>query len=127
MYCNQCGGQNPDDAIYCSFCGTRCKNAPSQNQYGVPAFKDARKNWAAVTSVICGCCSFIVCGIFLSVLAVVFGSMGLSSEKRSLATAGIIIGIIGFVVTVAVIIVVYTTPFGAELLNALKEAYPAIF
>ena len=53
--------------------------------------------------------------------------MGLSSEKRSLATAGIIIGIIGFVVTVAVIIVVYTTPFGAELLNALKEAYPAIF
>ncbi len=57
---------------------------------------DARKNWMAVVGITCSIIGIFVPMIFIP--GIVFSAMGLKSEKRKLAVAGLAIGIIAFIV-----------------------------
>ncbi len=58
---------------------------------------DPSKNWAAIASLPVGIVSLLVAGVLLGPTAIVFGAIGLKSEKKGLAIAGFVIGIIGFI------------------------------
>ncbi len=58
---------------------------------------DPSKNWAAIASLPVGIVSLLVAGVLLGPTAIVFGALGFKSEKKGLAIAGFVIGIIGFI------------------------------
>lgn len=88
MYCPNCSAQNPDFANNCTSCGAPLKS-------GVTASADAPGKGLAIASLVCGIVSFFCFGIVLGILAVVFGGM---------ATAGIVLGVIGLAVYVICLI-----------------------
>lgn len=100
-----------------SYTAPTYNTAPQQQQYqsyqqqpyaSVPQYSapvgDTSKNWAGVTSMITGISSILCCitafgGVILSIAAIVFGVMGLKSQKKGMAIAGLITGCIGIVLS----------------------------
>ncbi len=83
----------------------------AKQQKTTPALKN--KNIFAIISMVLGIASFVFsCCCFLSlpcgIAAIVFGVLGLKSEKRAMAIAGIVIGalsiVISLVVTISIIV-----------------------
>ncbi len=98
MYCPNCNAQNPDYANNCTSCGAPLKS-------GVTASADAPGKGLAIASLVCGIVSFFCFGIVLGILAVVFGGIAKSKGYRGgMATAGIVLGIIGLAVYVICLI-----------------------
>ncbi len=64
---------------------------------------DPSKNWAAIASLPVGIVSLLVAGVLLGPTAIVFGAIGLKSEKKGLAIAGLVLGIIGVIGALIVI------------------------
>jgi len=63
------------------------------------------RSWAGVTALVLGLISMLawllpICGGPTSVTALVLGFMGLSSSRRGLAIAGIVLGGVGLALTV---------------------------
>lgn len=127
MYCNRCGHQNQPGAFYCTNCNAPLEetspsfdsSVPPQNE--IPNYTpypncpysynpypkkpgDPSKNWAAITSLVCGILAFIFCyfsyfDFILAIPAIVFGAIGLKSTKRGLSIAGFVCGIVGTVIS----------------------------
>jgi hypothetical protein len=64
-----------------------------------------RKNWAAVLGIICSILGIVVPIIVIP--GIIFSAIGLKSEKRKLAMAGLIIGIIVFIVQLILFAIAY--------------------
>ena len=89
MVCNNCGANNVDGAYACSTCGAQLNNAAPVAEPG---------KGFAIASLVCGLVSILCCGGILAILAVVFGIIAKKQGSTSgMATAGIIIGGILFV------------------------------
>ena len=63
------------------------------------------RGWMAITSLVLGVlnlCSwfFPICGGPLAIVGVVFGALGLSSNRRGLAIAGLVLSIVGLCLTI---------------------------
>lgn len=107
-FCPNCGTQNADSAQFCEKCGTQLvaqqpvnnqqQNQPT-NQPMVPG------KGFAITSLVCGIVSFFCFAIILGILAIVFGSVAKSKGyKGGMATAGIVLGIVGMALYVLMIL-----------------------
>lgn len=90
MICNNCGTNNMDGAYVCSTCGTPLNNAAPATDPG---------KGMAIASLVCGLVSLLCCGGIVAILAVVFGIIAKKKGSTSgMATAGLILGIVTFVI-----------------------------
>lgn len=126
QYCPSCGRKNDDDADFCQFCGNPMEliQVPSQDrrwqqqQYPQKRFYVPPKNDdGAVTSLILGIASFLVCPIVLAVPAIIVGNTAKSRIAQSggtligdgLATAGIVCGWINVVLSGVLLLIILMT------------------
>ena len=90
--------------------------APQQYPAPVPAgpkpakVGNASKNWAGVMGMILGILSLVLCCIpylspFLGVGGLIFSIMGLKSQKKGMAVAGLITSIIGTIIALIYVII----------------------
>lgn len=111
-FCTRCGTQNPDYATSCSNCGTALTPtaAAPTPAYGAPAPTPVAPvaepgKGLAIASLVCGIVSFFCFGFILGILAVIFGGVAKSKGfTGGMATAGIVLGIIGLATYVILII-----------------------
>ncbi len=107
MFCQQCGEKNPDDSKFCSKCGAalvQTKAAPAPAAPApAPAATGERTSGMAVAALIMGILGFLFFGL-LSILAIIFGAIGISQTNKDprlkgkgMAVAGLVLGIIGIV------------------------------
>ena len=120
MFCSQCGEKNPDDAKFCSKCGTAL--AVAEAPAAAPAPEAAptpppsavaggtRTSGMAIAALIIGIAGFIFFGP-LGILAIIFGAIGISQINRDpnlkgkgMAVAGLVLGIISGVFWIIAII-----------------------
>lgn len=104
MVCNKCGSPINPDATFCTNCGApveaqapQAYNATPVYDAPQPATSDAPPaKGLAVTSMVCGIVSFFCFGIILGALAIIFGGVAKSKgNKGGMATAGIVLGVVG--------------------------------
>lgn len=98
--CPFCAELIQEEAIVCRHCGRTLTTASAYTQ---PQKKD--NSGLAITSLAMGIFSclawlFPICGLPVSVLALIFGIVGLNSSKRNLAIAGIVMSAIGLILTI---------------------------
>jgi len=118
MYCAKCGHQHQDDAIYCVLCGVRVE-APQNNSgqqepkgeafAGLPTQEVAAAESKAVTALIMGIVSivtsFLILGTIAGPMAIANGNgarrlLDDRNHHASIASAGIITGTVGFVISI---------------------------
>ena len=100
MFCNKCGAQLEDNAVFCSNCGTPVVTVPGE----VPAEKP--KNTAALISMILGIASIPLGSLAAAIAAIILSGISKKKGKSTFASVGLITGIIGIVVTVVMIILI---------------------
>ena len=105
-FCTKCGAQNFDEANNCANCGAILAStvgAPVFNNVVVP--QQQRGKGLAIAAMVCGIVSFFCFGVILGILAVIFGGVAKSKGyKGGMATAGIVLGIIGLALYVLTLI-----------------------
>lgn len=127
MVCPNCGSANNDGAKFCIGCGATL-DAP-QAQPAQPAYNSQQNvnyNFSnnqqpaatpgkglGIASLVCGIVSFFCFGFILGLLAVIFGGVAKSKGYRGgMATAGIVLGIIGLAFYVILLII-----YGSAILS----------
>lgn len=112
IYCQKCGAQNADNAQFCVGCGTpfaqQQPNGASQQQYMYQQQQQSNGNvpaqpgkGLAIASMVCGIVSFFCFGVILGILALIFGGIAKSKGyKGGMATAGVVLGVIGLAIYV---------------------------
>jgi hypothetical protein len=121
MICTNCGN-NVSNGQFCETCGQAVANNAgavgqqyaggqqqyaSEQQFAAPQqFQNALKknNSKALAAMILGLCSIVgwfipLFGYPLTVLAIIFGVIGLKSEKKGQAVAGLILGAVFLIFT----------------------------
>ena len=123
MYCNKCGAQNPDGAVFCTKCGSNLNqvtpvstNPPpvtpvTVNVQGAAATQpvqatQTRTSGLAIASLVLG-----ILGI--SLIALILGAIGLNQmgkdpnlKGKGMAIAGLVLGIIGLISEIIIVIIV---------------------
>lgn len=101
MFCNNCGASIPDNTPFCPSCGARTSAPVQQPGYPVsqPAYptpvQQPGKGFA-IASMVLGIVSFFCFAFITGLLGIVFGGVAKSKGSRSsMATAGIVCGVIG--------------------------------
>ena len=88
--------------------------------------KEKNKKAFCIASMVLGivsivmCCSYgisIICGI----LAVVFGILGIKSEKKGMAISGITTGAIGIIISIVMLIILIIMGFSASIFDILDN------
>jgi len=90
---------------------------PYYQAYAVPPVVvkgDSEKNWAAISSLICGICSLpcsitFLGGVITGAAAVIFGAMGLKSAKRGMSIAGLVCGCLGLAFSLVMFFIIVAT------------------
>jgi hypothetical protein len=114
MNCPKCGKENSADAIFCSNCGRKLSIAPGDDEQGnapgvvrEPVKTTSGKAIAGLVCGIIGVIPFPLINFMLGVLALVFSSLARSEIKKDrsksgagLATAGLVLGIVDFVIAI---------------------------
>ena len=102
MFCPQCGEKNPDDSKFCSKCGAALviAEAPAAAPAPAPTRAAERTSGMAIAALVIGIAGFVFFGP-LSILAIIFGAIGISQINRDpnlkgkgMAVAGLVLGII---------------------------------
>lgn len=107
MFCPNCGANNADGATFCVNCGAPVnaapaqpvgyQNAPVQPAYGYQnaPVKDAGKGFA-IASLVLGIISLFVFAYICGTLAIVFAVVAKKKgSTNKMATAGLVLGIVG--------------------------------
>ena len=90
MFCSHCGKELSEGAVFCIHCGVPVN--PGGHTFS--PFEQPRSGGGsghALSSLILGIVSWVTCGgfLFLPVLGLILGILGLKSPQRGIATAGI--------------------------------------
>ena len=110
MFCNRCGGANPDDVRFCVRCGapiaaTKTQPPNTPVEYNLPGFaqtpaqphqsyqnypsgppgQQAGASGRAIASMILSLVSIVSCGPFLSVPGLILGKLELDAIRNGLA------------------------------------------
>jgi hypothetical protein len=116
MFCPKCGAQADTGSNYCQKCGAALNQpagatAPPQNAPVMMNQTAVKTSGMAVGSMVLGIISFFVNPVMIcSILAIIFGGTAMGQINRSngtlrgkgQATAGMVLGIIGIVIMIAV-------------------------
>ena len=124
MFCPKCGTQVEDGAAFCPNCGsaldqpqTSTSESSTAPAASVPAA--AKTSGMAIASLVLGIIGLFT-GWLFSILAIIFGAVGLSQVNRSngvikgkgIALAGLILGIIAIFISIIVAMAVGFRIFG---------------
>ncbi len=117
MFCAKCGKEMDDNVKFCPSCGADAAaptiSEPSQASFSEPAYSEQpESSGTGVGAMVCGIISLVLCwipivGLVLGIVAVVLGGKGrqtLPPDKRGMALAGFIMGIIGMVIGIIMLI-----------------------
>lgn len=128
-FCSNCRAENPDGATFCSACGARMgtatNTAPASSapttMTATPAYSststmgmsatattttgDPRHNGKATASLVLGIIGLFawfipLFGAPITIVGLILGVMGQKSEKKGMATAGIVLSILGLIGTI---------------------------
>lgn len=128
MFCNRCGGANPDDVRFCVRCGAPITSTKTQQpntpvEYNLPGFTQtpgqphqSYQNYPsgppggqqgasgrAIASMILSLVSIVSCGPFLSVPGLILGKLELDAIRSGLAPqAGETFAKVGFYAGIAI-------------------------
>lgn len=96
VYCSSCGKTIKKDALMCPFCGV---------QQGTNLQLKKDNKGAAVASLVLGLVGLIawlfpLAGFPVTIVGLIMGIVGQKSTKRGMATAGVIISMVGFIATI---------------------------
>jgi hypothetical protein len=118
-YCINCGNELDPSWRACPNCGTTIvgpevpispqPSAPAPPQTYAPTYARTYPtgggNNYGVVALICGIIGLCIGGVFLGIIAIIVGILGLSrDENTSLATAGLILGILDFVCSLILLV-----------------------
>ena len=100
MYCSKCGAQNPEGTSICQSCAAPLSvAAPATTSTVVSPPAPKESSGLAVAALVLGILGFFT-GI-TSILAIIFGAIGISQTKRNsnlggrgMAVAGLVMGIV---------------------------------
>ena len=113
MYCSSCGAENAADNAFCLRCGARLGQPTPLAQQTVVVATPRRSSGIATAALIMGILSFPF-GILFSILAIIFGNIGLgetrkdpSLEGAGMAKGGLVCGIISLALWVIGLIVYF--------------------
>lgn len=124
MYCAKCGKEMDDSAKFCPACGAdagvETAASPELPSYQAPSYGAAsssesdqsQSSGSGVGAMVCGIIGLVLCwvpiiGLILSIVALALGAKGrktLPLDKRGMATAGFVMGIIGMVIGIIYIV-----------------------
>lgn len=113
MFCQFCGSENSNDAIFCQKCGKKLSTTNSENDsYAIAGF-------------VIGLLSFLFCwSIFVPILGIVLSSKGKKSSKSGLAKTGKILSIVSLIPGIIIITIFLTitgvSTFG-HIVNSDKD------
>lgn len=89
------------------------------------------RDWAAITAFVCGilslpCCISVAFGAILAVAAIVFGILGLKSNRKPMAIVGLCFGVVGLICSVimgiSVLMIMEDPAFMEEFLAEFESA-----
>lgn len=111
--CNNCGADLTSNDVFCKSCGTAITSENSStnsvsstanysNESVVPA--KSKKDSFAITGLVFGLISIVawllpLIGFPITILGIIFSSLGIKSSKKSLAIAGLVLSIIFLLLT----------------------------
>jgi len=105
MFCPKCGEKNPEGSSFCTKCGASLTAAAAPVAADAPraAAAGTRTSGMAVAALVMGIIGFLFFG-FLSILAIIFGAIGMSQTNkdpnlkgRGMAVTGLVLGIISII------------------------------
>jgi hypothetical protein len=139
MYCAKCGKEMDDNAKFCPACGADAGGDPAA--YTPASFDSSNSNSFAaeepqssgtgVGAMVCGIIGIILCwvpivGLVLGIVATVLGSKrnSLPADKRGMATAGFVLGIITLVIgIIMVILLIVAAVVAASFLGSFGHVF----
>ena len=98
-FCASCGKEMPENARYCPSCG----RGDRREVGGVREEAEQRTSGMAVASLVTGIIGMLLIPIIFSLLAIIFGSVGMGQTNRpgvkghGMAVTGLILGVIGLI------------------------------
>src|SRR6204780_4478782 len=114
MFCSSCGNEVPTGERFCRVCGKEVSvggvPAPTLAPAAEGTVFPAQTSGKAVTSLVCGLFLF---AFPFSILAIIFGHLGVSEIRRSagrlkgegIAIAGLILGYVGLAIIPVILII----------------------
>jgi uncharacterized membrane protein len=150
MNCPKCGTVLPDNSSFCTTCGENLGNTnaqnpnpeqqqqnstynePSMNDYNPNPYQDSynqqdlsngdpSKNGLSTASLVMGIIGLVCCGSIFSILAIIFGTMSLKSQKPGFSKAGVILGIVSLVIGIIAMIVLFTTGYWTTIMERFSQ------
>ncbi len=125
MKCKGCFREISTDYSVCPYCAKQVvvdaseiveQYEPAEQQFELQdtnsSAKDPSKNWAAVVALVCGILSIVACFTFIGSLifgisAIIFGIIGMKSQKKDLSIVGLVLGCVGLVFSVFILIMIF--------------------
>jgi hypothetical protein len=135
MFCPKCGVQVNPGSSYCQKCGAAVSQPVVAQPQAVTAppmpgqvVSGVKTSGMAVASLVLGITGLVIIPFITSILAIIFGVIGLGQIKRSngaitgkgMAVAGLILGIIGIVFTILIVVLIgYSFSWLSDLSNGI--------
>ncbi|MCL2679179.1 MAG: DUF4190 domain-containing protein [Dehalococcoidia bacterium] len=134
MFCSKCGTQTTNDSLYCSNCGNRLAASTAATQPPAAGTQTKRTNSMAIASLALGIIGFVIPIIITSILAIIFGIVGMNNiknnpnqEGKGLAIAGIILGAAFLVLFILILIVFPTIAYTTSTFATIDDLTPVTF
>lgn len=147
MKCSNCGENLPEGAKFCTNCGAKAEAqpvveiptvveipaetqtsgvysehtapAPNYSVYQEPVKQESNKGGFAIASLVLSLISLIPCCFpVLQILGLIFGIIGIKSDKKGLSIAGIIISVISAIISLILLVL-----YGAIVAASINEGY----
>ena len=141
MRCKYCGSSVEENDSFCQVCGRSLSadadpvqpeasiqtevlgTQPAVSRNEVEEAVKNSKNSLAVTSLILGILSIFCCGLFTAPAGIILSAFGLSSNKKGMAIAGMILSIVSIVIGVVYFVACMVFAASSGYYDAIFEAY----